>query len=544
MASTVEQTGIFLPIEIVRGILQYLAKSDLKSVRLISQLYSCCAIEFLFDTVYISAFEIDNEVFSAVADHPQISKCIKHLKYDTSRFFPGMSRSSYEFSLCQQLFKFKGLYANTPCHLRDPAVDELLKYPIEDYLSPGDLDDSEDPEIYSHSRTLAVDEAWQRFISSNYVEAGHKKYLQFAPLQESAAGNEQYWVTASSKVKNFASLESVEVYAGWYEYHKNSINCLNYSSFSELRGIGSPLCRSWNPLHLSPEEKVIERRRDPLDGINEFRIFNSFLMAASPRVRHFEMIGTNLPAKVLSAENNACRQLMRENFWPYEQLEVLTLRLSSNRMSSSNSDPLAIAGIPCLLRAASRLKRLKLEIPGYRLFNPTRPLGTIIPLKKMIWHDLQSFTITNVSADALSLMTLLRFGMPNLRDFGMGHVELSRGSWLDVIECMHWYLNLSNLSLRPASFGYPRQVPLWDGHPEVMARLSSSTPSKEEMEKLLNDIKAYIEHGGRPPWKDQDLPGNAVLGESYDLTFSARQLMQQVEKAEFSHQCVGDAAEN
>ena len=529
MTSKVGRTNTFLPTEIVQSILQLLEKSDLKSVRLTSHLYNCCATEFLFDTVYISAFKIDYEVFSAVAEHPHISKCIKHLKYDASQFFPKISWDSYQGDLCQQFFQIENLSANFS---RD-SVSLMIKQSLG---GPRELSSRLD-----HSSL--IQKVWHDFGDSSFVEEGYQKYLHFAQLQKSAADNEQYWMTVSSKLGKLTNLESAEICAHWYENHENTRKS-NISPYDDFGRIGSPLARSWTSLHLLPGKwafsTFLMRDPDASDGTSEFGIFNSFLMAASQPVKRLETI---LSIQALSEENIVCQQLMWGNFWPYERLEVLTLYLNHGHgiyvLPQTYQN---LPGLPCLLRAASRLNRLKLELPRHSWLDSRNSvidrqpysLRDIIPFKAMIWHDLESFTIRNVSANALCLMMLLRFQMPNLRSLDIGAFELSQGSWLDVIECMHWYLNLSNFPTEDrACFLYPGANQfMWARHPEVLARFSSNIPSYQECEDLMIDIKEYIVHRGRHPWKDWDLPGSAIQAKSHHLTSSARKLMEQVEDSE------------
>ena len=521
MTSSEGKANTFLPTEIIRSILQLLEKSDLKSVRLTSHLYNCCATEFLFDTVYLSAFEIDYEVLSAVAEHPHISKCIKYLKYDASQFFPKISWDTYQLDLCQQFFRNEELHAKFSRASLSLVINQLIK----------------------HDNPSDIQKVWNDFGGSNFVEEGYQKYLHFAQLQKSAADNEKYWMTVRSKLGKLTNWESAEICAHWYENHENTRK-LNISPYYDFGRIGSPLTRSWNPLHLLPGKwafsELLVRDPDASDGTSEFGIFNSFLMAASQPVKRLETI---LSIQALSGENTVCKQLMWGNFWPYERLEVLTLYLDHGHgMYVVPQTYQNVPGLPCLLRAASRLKRLKLELPRHNgIASPNklidrRPysLRDIIAFKAMMWHDLESFTIRNVSANALSLMMLLRFQMPSLRFLDIDAFELSQGSWLDVIECMHWYLNLSNfLMVGGASFLYPgaNQSTLAE-HPEVLTRFSNDPPSHQDWEDLMIDIKEYVVHRGLHPWKDLDLPGSAVQAKSYHLTSSARKLMEQVEESE------------
>ena len=90
-----QSTGNLPPTEIFLEIFQYLQKSDLKSVRLVSRSCSHWASSFLFDTVYISAHKEDFDVFNSLANHQHLSKCVRHLKYDVSQFTSSISKRKY-----------------------------------------------------------------------------------------------------------------------------------------------------------------------------------------------------------------------------------------------------------------------------------------------------------------------------------------------------------------------------------------------------------------------------------------------------------------
>ena len=68
-----------IPNKIILQIFQLLEKSDLKSARLVKKTWTVVAAKLLFDQVYVSPHSENLEVFTAIAQHPLLSQCIKTL---------------------------------------------------------------------------------------------------------------------------------------------------------------------------------------------------------------------------------------------------------------------------------------------------------------------------------------------------------------------------------------------------------------------------------------------------------------------------------
>ena len=117
---------MYVPAELLLEILRHLEKIDLKTVRLVSHSFSQCASGFLFDTVYVSAHKVDFDVLCNIADHPQLSRCVKKLKYDASQF-PTMSKQRYMYELGLQLLEMMDSTGKTPQDNPDPDVNGFVE---------------------------------------------------------------------------------------------------------------------------------------------------------------------------------------------------------------------------------------------------------------------------------------------------------------------------------------------------------------------------------------------------------------------------------
>jgi hypothetical protein len=92
-----------LPAEILVNIFGYLVKSDIKSVRLVSQEFNRQSSHFLFDGVHFSPQYENLEIFKAVCQNPVRRNTVKELVYDATWFVPEIDKSRYGHML-QRLY--------------------------------------------------------------------------------------------------------------------------------------------------------------------------------------------------------------------------------------------------------------------------------------------------------------------------------------------------------------------------------------------------------------------------------------------------------
>ncbi|KAL8978710.1 MAG: hypothetical protein Q9205_005774 [Flavoplaca limonia] len=73
--------------EIVTAILSHLTKKDLKSARIVRRTWASLGGQQLIGDLYISPREIDMVAFDGITQHPDLSKSVKRLVYDSAQFF-------------------------------------------------------------------------------------------------------------------------------------------------------------------------------------------------------------------------------------------------------------------------------------------------------------------------------------------------------------------------------------------------------------------------------------------------------------------------
>jgi len=82
----------YLPAEVKSLVADFLIKSDLKNVRLVSRDWSAPATPSLFDRVFISPYHKDLQTFANITHDPILASSIKELVCDT----PTIPELSYE----------------------------------------------------------------------------------------------------------------------------------------------------------------------------------------------------------------------------------------------------------------------------------------------------------------------------------------------------------------------------------------------------------------------------------------------------------------
>ena len=94
---------MYLPQELKVRALGHLEKIDLKAVRLVDKLWSSCASYFLFDKIYWSFHDLDQEVFGHIVSDPALASYVRILEIDRSQFDHNLSKHRYFEDFCLQI---------------------------------------------------------------------------------------------------------------------------------------------------------------------------------------------------------------------------------------------------------------------------------------------------------------------------------------------------------------------------------------------------------------------------------------------------------
>ena len=209
-----------LPNELLVLITEYLDCSDLKSARLVSKLWCSCASEFLFKKIYVSANKIDLDIFNAITNHPLLSKCVRCLVYDGSEFILDYSKIAYLDQLRSQTSKIFSRNTNRLLDCQDKEACDWVTAVVGKHQSESEA-------------TI------ERLRDSKFITQGYEKYHEHAVYQHHSLRSGSFVDDLTQGLRKLPLLISIEVEDAW-------------SMSSHVNPLGSPLSRSWDPLHAYP----------------------------------------------------------------------------------------------------------------------------------------------------------------------------------------------------------------------------------------------------------------------------------------------------
>lgn len=385
---------MYVPNEIVSLVLSYLDKCDLKVSRLVSYTWSSYASKFLFDNIYFSPQRVDLKVFGAITQHPTLSKCVKRLIYDRSKFGAYQSPEEYFRRLCQEHIPYPGGF-QIPYNSPDPQVNEFVDM-LERPMQLGGI-------TYNRIQDKCSD--------FEFVTEGYRMWKEMRSHQRECSRSPHFYRILHDGLKQLSILESVEITDTWSSWlgAQRDFSMLRMSS-----GIGSPLFRSWHPFHVRPEmwcwhsslHLPVDRG---LDGSAEFRLLTTALSRTQRNIGTLRLDDlSRIPPIVFNTELDLTPIFLEHIQNAYHALEDLSLRLAASGDKNITLLFSNLTGLQAFLEATPRLKRLKLKLPDDWLEEPF-PLCSyeqIFPLHGN-WAELVHFDIHSLAIKAKDLQYLL-----------------------------------------------------------------------------------------------------------------------------------------
>lgn len=498
-----------VPNEIILTIVRQLGFKDLKSARLLSKAWSFCASPFLFVNLSVSPSKEDLEVFEAITQHPQLSKCIRHLWYVGSDFLLHLSKTWYLHQLHRQL---------SPLHVT------ILKRAWANKL------DNSDSEINSWLQTLDSAEIPMPFKdvlamygSSTFVNDGYQKYHEHAIYQQNCIQDGTLIRRLVKGFKQLDHLKSVTLECGWD------------SDTSPLEPCkGSQLARSWSVFHCRPAKwdwvplTELNSTFKAGNGAEHYRILVSALGLAQRRIRAFQIgpdkIGPKttyaIPPYLFDASvrdrNGKPLQFHNDNVIAFSGVEELGLRFAAYGSQDTPKLFDNIADLPAILKSMDHLKHLELRLPDHR--NESRlsrrldhrndfrssyySYNQVFP-KNLQWESLKLLKLFSISVAATDFVLLLLDAMPQLKHLEMGEIKLSRGSWQSIFEALKQMHRLRVLIL-------PVSENLYHHGDRLVQDLSRT-------QVVYRQFSAYVMIGKRHPSLSPGQPDSAARDYTRDL---------------------------
>lgn len=203
-------------------------------------------LKYLFETLFISPHERNIEVFNSVTRYPILRTFVKNLKYEAVYFQPDLSRVHYFEMLWSEassaLDNMNDL-GNLPFQCPDAEINHFVSF-VEHVKSRG--------ASASHEEFM-IREAM--FVCGNFafVIEGYQTYLAMADYQARCFENDVFQDTITNGLRRLDHLQEMNVTARW-------TCCYSASLAISSRSKGSPLARTWDPVHPTRIEKDGEIR--------------------------------------------------------------------------------------------------------------------------------------------------------------------------------------------------------------------------------------------------------------------------------------------
>lgn len=432
--------AVYLPTELKADVLARLEKRDLKSVRLVSREWSVLATAPLFDRVFFSARARDMEVFKQVTRHPFIGKGVREVVYDASLFMVDMTLDDYFWHLCKSLFCSSIDYESEPFNCANEQINTF----VEDYRA-GDHSD-----IYQRDTRTDL---YQRHIRDDFILEGHRNHHNYPEIERRGLGNGIVLSRLCGGLRRLDSLRSVRFDSTLWQYCLRENKGYGTVKPNTLHGpeSGSPLVRSWNPLHLRPFEWNCEEMENERSLIcDHFYTMTAAMTETRRTIKSLEIPpdireGGGIPPQAWISLAMTDDHLMR-GLYAYSGLESLNISIDAGP-DVDPSDLEALGALPIVLQQMFGLKKLELHLSRYVDWHPTYPKPVeyytyqqVFP-KIALWPKLTQLSITGLAIGAYDLIALV-LGRTRVTDLSLHGIELMHGTWEGLVE----WLRLSRVT--------------------------------------------------------------------------------------------------
>lgn len=422
----------YLPLEVKILVGKFLEKSDLKSLRCVSQEWHAMATPLLFDKVYVSPRHQDLQIYSHITKHTLLSTSVKKLVCDVSHI-PALSHGTYFDRLCEQLRAMTpALSMQSPFTSPHAWLNEFLTA----FQRAG------------RSRRTIL----SQYANEEYIKDGFLLWQELAKADRQflhGGAHSKYYSDLCSGLHQLSNLQSVSMKNDiWCKVGKDTSDIFQpkYSKHTPSAILaGSPLARSWVPWHLRPEGS-----KD--GGLAHFYLMMQALSTTRRSVKHFDC--HDGIRKGLSPLDFAVFD-MTERLPCYmatalKNLQTLKLQITPCSCVFINHENAGALGfLPHLIERLTNLKRLDLIlVTNDRLVKRFR--GLVTPLDDTCYHSSQVFArsgkwkhlehlyISGLAIDGLDMIFLFFYQMPKLTRLWLNRIDLLGARWDSAVEALRF----------------------------------------------------------------------------------------------------------
>ena len=490
------------PIELQNAIFAGLEKSDLKNVRLVCHHWALLAVNFLFDKVYISAREKDLDVFRMASEHDTICKAVRTLVYDVTTFSP-IGRLEDYYSDFQ--YDFLDAFSLSEDTSQEPFENPTRPFHhfINSLFQAQDMDYEMKVQHTHKNDAYIILEGYRTWQAHAQFEDYSMKGLLSKSLSSGLSRmNRLHSVALTSNIfhVNLLETESVDL---------DTMHC-EYS--------GSPLSRSWHPLHLRPN--AINPNVDPGGFLQKHfqNVIYGLDRSAPPIIQLSLLEDCNSPSV---SRLGGLSQTILQTVLASKELHSLTLKpcrwLESFLLcigppyDESYRDPIALGILPKLLKEMQNLKHLQLGSKWEIYMTDTSHYNyKQIFSESCRWPQLESLSISGLAFENHEFVHLIHEQLPHLRRLEICRIDLLSGTWEAVVEFLRSSVCIKKLSHPHGVFDLTHQ----EGHLfNGGRRLPNMRLLRDPRAKDFSDrISHYVVHGGRHPCLPPGCEPSAAAG--------------------------------
>ena len=483
-------------------IVQCVQKKDLKQLRLVSKEWSSLATVPLFDRVFVSARKKDLEVWKAITGHPIISKTVRTLVYDVTRFRQDLTSGSYYRRLHSQMHRLVRRISKSE-EIVDSGDPEINRF-IEDYVVPFKLP-LEERQNGQIDAMLQVHQNAHR--NDIFILEGYRMYMEEARSQFSECSSHyvSFMDSLHCGLLQLENLQSVVLSSRHWD-QKSTMVPERIPSGMGMFETGSPLSRSWDMFHLLPNDPwdlddFLSSAYDPRRAVFEDLQKVTWALAATPSCIKSITIETEtdagIPSFTLAGSNIPAFQF---DLQVYRKVEVLHLMISTeNRQEYDVVE--ALAALPRLLAELDNLRDLDLNFETYTGNRHAYHYEQVFP-ESCCWLNMQRLCVRGISVCAMDLITLVL--QPRLAHLALDNIDLRAGTWEGVIVALH---------LRQFS-SFELDGTLTHCQGKIFGGENTFGYLDEELGKEIED---YVLHGARHPCLGPDQGNEAACRWYHDL---------------------------
>ncbi|KAL8767735.1 MAG: hypothetical protein Q9209_005821 [Squamulea sp. 1 TL-2023] len=550
---------IELPSEVILIIIDYLPQSSRKQMRFVCKLFAALCARKLIDTVYISPFRKDMEVFEAVTQHPIFRGTISCLTYDSAQFCQTMSCKNYFRALNEQLRNTEYMLCMS---IENAGLTELRTLINKAYR-----------EAVARSQSR-IRLAFSRFKNKDTFIKGYYEYCQLA-LEQARGCDSSWFEKVLNGLRNLGSIDCVTIGNSWKmiyydnkdpgqapvqrgeealegtdgddaESYDNTFipreidGLLSYKSEyypvwatnkcitvhrDGMHPVGSPLARSWPPYYLHPFTTAhiaggfatLGLPDKISDGSREFFRVIQLLKSAgkSPLVRKFRVLGdvadlAGISPSVFNSTIDTTMAPACNDFLDLaKNMKHLDLKLAC-KLASNGHRSLNLDVLQSFFQVVQTLESISLALPSTwdaRIMNRSLyDLSRVFPpITRLSLPRLRVLRLRGLRTSYKDLVGLLFIDLPQLEALDLSVFQLQDGCWEDIIEGLRHLKDMRSCSLSDDGLLYPSDSLFIRWANEVFNLHGAKEPYEGD---FTYRIHQYILQGGRHPYLPEGSPDN------------------------------------